>query len=300
MTGAPKLGPELAVVVIGLRAPAELADAIASLQSQGTALEIVVVNSGGGDAAALLEHRGIAVPVVERADVTFPGAARNLGIVATRARWVAFLESDCRAGPGWAEARLAAHRGGAAAVATALLNSAPRSIIAWASHLSLHVRRLPGTPPALALTYGASYDRALFERYGMFREDLRTGEDTEFHERLPPGDRPFWVPAVRTVHRTPTRLGWLLADQFARGRLSARAWRSLARVPRARVAWGAVQRVPMIMRLSWRAVDAADRSRVVAAWAILPLAALAYALGALTGGVGTAIHRPPSSTCGGR
>jgi hypothetical protein len=47
---------------------------------------------------------------------TFPssstrrGSARNIGIKATRAPYVAFLASDCRATQGWARKRLAAHR----------------------------------------------------------------------------------------------------------------------------------------------------------------------------------------------
>lgn len=199
--------PALAAIVLSVRAAPELVEAVRSLVAQPEPLEIVVVNSGGGDAAALLQRAGLDVPVVESPALLNPGAARNRGIAATRAPIVAFLAQDCLASPGWAAARLAAHRSGHAAVGSALVHDRPGNPIACAAHLFLYFRRLPGTPPAKALVYGASYDRVLFERHGLFCENLRTGEDTEFHDRLPPADRPVWAPAVRTVHRTPGRLG---------------------------------------------------------------------------------------------
>ncbi|WP_189599653.1 glycosyltransferase, partial [Mesorhizobium sp. M4B.F.Ca.ET.169.01.1.1] len=51
--------PDLAVVVIGFQAPAELADSVRSVLDQNIPLEVVVVNSGGGDAKALLANGGI-------------------------------------------------------------------------------------------------------------------------------------------------------------------------------------------------------------------------------------------------
>src|SRR5262245_3158394 len=62
------------------------------------------------------------------------------------------------------------------------------------------------------LPYGASYDRRLFEEHGYFREDLRVGEDNEFNRRLP--TRPKWNKRILTLHRNPTRLFPLIADQI--------------------------------------------------------------------------------------
>ena len=55
--------PELAVVVLSVGAPAELRTAVESLLRQTEALEIVVVNSGGGDASAVLPN-GIKVAAI--------------------------------------------------------------------------------------------------------------------------------------------------------------------------------------------------------------------------------------------
>jgi len=69
------------------------------------------------------------------------------------------------------------------------------------------------------LPYGASYDRRLFEEHGYFREDLRVGEDNEFNRRLP--TRPKWNKRILTLHRNPTRLFPLIADQYRRGERAA-------------------------------------------------------------------------------
>ena len=93
------------MVVIGYRAPAELVGAVRSLLAQDVPLEILVVNSGGGDAAGLLARAGLSVRVVETEERLFAGGARNRGIENTAAPHVAFLASDCLACPGWASAR---------------------------------------------------------------------------------------------------------------------------------------------------------------------------------------------------
>jgi glycosyltransferase involved in cell wall biosynthesis len=210
--------PDLAVVVIGFRSPAGLASAVRSVLDQNVALEIVVVNSGGGNAKALLANEGIEVRVIEVEERLFAGAARNRGIAATRAPFVAFLADDCLAHPGWAEIRLRRHNEGIPAVAGAMLNSHPRNLVACAAHLVTYMRRLPGLPAEKAQRYGVSFDRKLFERYGTFDERLASGEDTEFMARLPEDLRPVWEPRVLTVHRNETSLSGLLADQYRRGR----------------------------------------------------------------------------------
>ncbi len=171
-------GSELACVVLSLRCTPGLVEAVRSLEEQSPRPEIVVVNSGGGDPAAMLRAAGLDVRVINRHDRLLPGAARNLGIAATRKRYVAFLAADCRAEPGWVAARLRAHRAGAKAVASAMTNAFPESLVASAAYLRLHWRRMPDTPSSERLLYSVSYERTLFERFGGFREDLREGEDT--------------------------------------------------------------------------------------------------------------------------
>lgn len=209
--------PALAVVVIGYRAPETLLDAVRSLLAQDVPLEIVVVNSGGGGISRQLSEARLDVATFEFEERLLVGAARNRGIEATQAPFVAFLADDCLACPGWARRRLEWHLAGHATVASAVVNSDPGSHAAWAAHLTMYMRRLPELPEKEALRYGVSFDRRLFAAHGMFDERRSSGEDTEFLARLGPELVPVWDSRIRTVHRNTATLKALVADQARRG-----------------------------------------------------------------------------------
>ncbi len=221
--------PLLAIVVLSVGAAPELADAVRSVLDQGGPVEIVVVNSGGGDVAPLLPAAGRDIRVISVDEILWPGAARNRGIEATSAPFVAFLAADCTAQPGWVAARLRRHLRGAPAVASAIVNNDPDNAVATAYHLVHTGTRDVRIPPARAMRYGASYARWMFDRYGLFREDMRVAEDSEFHQRLLREHRPVWAPDVRTVHRNPTHLWPALRQHFARGRNNGLYWAERAR-----------------------------------------------------------------------
>jgi glycosyltransferase involved in cell wall biosynthesis len=267
--------PLLAVVVIALGAPVEAVDAVKSLLKQKPLVEIVVVNSGGGGMAALLARHGIDVPVIEHEEKLYAGAARNIGIRATCAPYVAFLAADCRATTGWARKRLAAHRRGHAAVGSAVANGNPDNPFAWAAHLALWSRRMPGAERGLP--YGASYDRRLFEQHGYFREDLRVGEDSDFNRRL--RKPPKWRGTIHTLHRNPTRFLPLISDQFHRGERAACSKLELwsTNLPCDLRAWW--QRTHRAL-LESRHVSGNHRGAVWLARPLIPIAVAAYCLGA--------------------
>jgi glycosyltransferase involved in cell wall biosynthesis len=266
-------------VVLAVGAPEEAIGAVRSLLKQSPPVEIVVVNTGGGDMRRRLAQSGITVNVVEREERLFVGAARNLGIEATRAKYVAFLASDCRARKGWARERLKAHRDGHLAVGSAVENSHPRNPFAWAHYFTLWPRRLPSVKEG-GLAFGASYHRWLFKKYGMFRGDLRTAEDAEFHDRLGQRHRPVWRWQVRTIHRNPTGFLELLSDQFKRGSRAARAGFELRREPFPRdiVAWG-WRRARFAMRIAIAHAPERYRRYVYLALPFIPLASVAYCAG---------------------
>ena len=274
-------GGDLAVVVLAVGGPPELSGAVRSLLSQGEPLEILVVNSGGGDAGGTLAAAGLRAAAIEFGDRLLPGAARNAGIDATTAPFVAFLAADCIAEPGWAAARLAAHRAGAAAVASAVTNAFPRNLAAWISYVSLFYRRMPRVPEERALRYGASYARTLFARFGRFREDLRAGEDTDFHDRIAGEVDIVWEPRIRTAHRHPTTFARLVSDQFQRGFRTASAWAAIGGARPRAVALASIRRAPAGAAIAWRAAEPGQRRWIAAAAALLPVPTLAYAAGAL-------------------
>jgi GT2 family glycosyltransferase len=279
----------LCCVVLCHRGQDGVVEAVRSLERQETPCEVVVVNSEGPSPEPLLRAAGCAAPVVHREGRLFPGAARNLGVAATTAPYVAFLAADCVAEPGWVRGRLARHREGAAMVSSVIVNADGQSTAAWASYLALFARRMPGTPPGRALHYGLSYARELLERVGPFREDLRTGEDTELNRRAASAGNPVWAPEVRTGHRHPRTLRALLREQFDRGARAARAHTRLAGRPQhRRVGLNALTRwLPML----WVGIRSTGRSafwRPLAGATVSPVAALAYAAGAWFAGGRTA------------
>jgi glycosyltransferase involved in cell wall biosynthesis len=278
--------PQLACAILSYRDEPFLVEAVRSVLDQEIAIEVIVVNSGGGKVVEKLQAAGLDVPVHNVEERLYPGAVRNIGVEQTRAPYVAFLAADCLAEPGWATARLREHRAGAAAVASVLTNAYPASLTAWASLLLLHNRRLAVTKPRQQLHYSLSYERSLFERFGRFREDLRVGEDTEFNQRF--GQHAPTVLALDavTAHRYPTNFRMLLRDAFRRGRLQARTHGAIEgrRPNRLLVALRGPRSMQQSLIVTGRS-PWPQRFTLLQAWPLAVAGALAYSLGALTANV---------------
>jgi len=275
-----RVNPELACGVLSFRDEPGLVDAVRSLLIQGEPAELIVVNSGGGDPGARLSAAGIDIRVVNRPDRLYPGGARNVAIRETYAPYVSFLAADCLAERGWIVGRLREHRAGAAAVASCLTNAYPDHAVAWASLLLLHNLRLPSGPTDQRVYYGLSYDRRLFERYGLFDEGLRAGEDTEFNRRIA---RETVVRAadVRTAHRYPTDFSAYLRDAYRRGGLRAAMLGRIEQTgpQRARIVARAGFNVARSLRAALQAPPP-ERGPLLRAWPLVLPGAVAYAAGA--------------------
>jgi glycosyltransferase involved in cell wall biosynthesis len=274
--------PELACAVLSYRDEPFLVEAVRSVLSQDVPIEVVVVNSGGGDPGARIAAAGLDVLVCNIAERLYPGAARNIGIDRTRARYVSFLAADCVATPGWAAGRLRAHHSGAAAVASPMTNADPSSSVAWASLLLQHNRRLAVTGANQRLHYSLSYDRALFDRFGRFREDLRAGEDTEFNARFREHTQTALAPDALTAHRYPTTLATMLRDAYRRGSLQARMQGEIdAGAPqRIRVAMAGPRNVVRSLIVGARS-HSPERAMMLRALPLVVAGAAAFSAGAL-------------------
>ncbi|MBW8771479.1 MAG: glycosyltransferase [Gemmatimonadetes bacterium] len=272
----------LACAVLSYRDEPFLLDAVRSLLAQDVPIEVVVVNSGGGDPASRIAAAGLDVPVYSVAHRLYPGAARNIGIECTRAPYVAFLAADCLATPGWGTNRIRAHRGGAEAVASPMTTADPSSSVAWAALLLQHNRRLAVTAAKHRLHYSLSYDRALFERFGRFREDLRAGEDTEFNARFSGRARTVLAPDVLTAHRYPTELSAMLRDAFRRGALQSRMQGQIGttRPQRIRVAFAGPRNVIRSVIVTARS-SSPERGMMLRALPLVVAGAAAHFAGAL-------------------
>lgn len=212
---------DLAVIVIGFQNQPGLLWAVQSLLEQEVTPEIVVVNSGGGPVAESL------APVLERIrllttdEPLFVGAARNIGVAASRAPFVAFLAADCLARPGWVAGRLHLHRSGSEAVSTAVVGKDGAGLVARCANVTRYATRNPDADPRVISHYGQSYSRQLLRRVGQFPPGLRVAEDTALNRIAARFAVPDWAPSVQTIHRDLTSLQALVADERERGRRRA-------------------------------------------------------------------------------
>jgi glycosyltransferase involved in cell wall biosynthesis len=218
-------GPALSVVVLGYRNERTVADAVSSVleQEAADAMEVIVVTSGNDGTGRIVRERFPAVTLVDSPERLLPGAARNAGVRVARGEHVAFLAADCRAMPGWAAARLKAHRAGYPTVAGAVGPDPASTPADWASHFLLFPTRLPGDfSQEISYpddrTHGLSFARGALELTGPFRGDLRIGEDTEMARRLQEQDIATWFSADAVItHAGPRNALRLVRDQYARG-----------------------------------------------------------------------------------
>jgi GT2 family glycosyltransferase len=270
---------ELAVIVISYGPRATLVDAVSSVLEQGVVQEVVVVHSGPGDPRPALAAADLDVDVIMSEAPLLAGGARNLGVARTTAPIVAFLADDCTAAPGWSQARLDRHRDGAEAVASALVSHRPDHPTSLAIHLSRHIRRMPLIPADRALRFGASYRRSLLDRHGRFREDMPSGEDAEYNDRVRATVPILWAPEVITAHRGLERLLPALADQYRRGRLRARSDRERGSFVRRGVREIVRTRVRFMRRFAITAVGPDLRTVIRRGRPALLACIVAYAVG---------------------
>lgn len=171
------------MLVINVGEPHQLDRTISSLVRQSPRPEIVVVHGPPNKMPRNPSANQNITQLVISSRGLWQGAARNLGIEATPARWLAFLEAGSEVGAGWTSARLSQHRSGAGLVIGSVFDErtlwpapvgptdgAAQDIIqAFLAGVSLQ---------------SASFDRALVERAGGFREDIPFEADWEVFSRF--------------------------------------------------------------------------------------------------------------------
>lgn len=246
--------PHVDVCICTFRRPAVLT-AIASVAIQalpdGMALRIVVVdNDEAPSAMARIRDAAArsAVPVAYRhAPARNISVARNAGLDAARdggADWLAFLDDDEEATPGWLMQLLArAHETGADAVFGPALAVYPPDAPRWMVEADIHSNRPVRRDGRVETGHSCN---ALIRMASLppdlrFRVDLGRsgGEDTDFFFRLGRAGRRMDIAdtalVTEAVPSLRLRLSWLAERRFAEGRHYAGA-APKAPLPRARLA----------------------------------------------------------------
>jgi hypothetical protein len=92
-----------------------------------------------------------------------------------------------------------------------------------------------------------------------------------------------FAPDVHTAHRNPTTPGDLLRDAYRRGRRRANvAWRLGRERPGVSIAASTLRSAPWGFVRAWRSGSRRERAVLIPALLLLPMAALAYATGAVS------------------
>lgn len=218
---------DICVIVMSVHSDPSTACAVQSILDQNVPVEIIVVNTGEGSLANIMD-KGLLdrVTLIETPSQQYAGGARNLGIRHSSAPIVSFLAADCAAGPEWINRRLSAHRAGNKTVASALRPTADRfgniSVASWISYIFIHFHRMPESNSPASAMFGLSYDRGVFHTIGLFDEQVRVSEDHLFNQLCAKVSVPYWDPKVITLHKYPGTIRESLLDQLHRGRRAAK------------------------------------------------------------------------------
>ena len=199
-------------------------------QQTSVAYEVVVVDSSVDQTSDIVSREFPSVRLIHLEQRTFAGAARNVGVRASRAPFCLMIDSDCIAQPDLIERMIVRHREGEyAAVGGSLRNGTPRSLSGWTGYLLEFKEFIPSAPMRLEKsipTANAAYRREALERYGLFDEDMWLAEDILFNWKLhKSGERILFDPDIEVIHLN--RTGWrkVFSYQVSLGRCSAEARR---------------------------------------------------------------------------
>ena len=192
--------------------------------------DVIVVDSSLDRTPHIVENEFPTVQLIHLEGRTFAGAARNIGVRATRAPFCLMIDSDCIARPDLIERMVARHHEAeCAAVGGSLRNGTPKSLSGWTGYLLEFKEFIPSAPMRdvnTVPTANVTYRRETLERHGYFDDDMWLSEDVLFNWKIhKSGERILFDPAIEVTHLN--RTGWkqVLSYQVSLGRCSAEARR---------------------------------------------------------------------------
>jgi glycosyltransferase involved in cell wall biosynthesis len=174
--------PEISYVVLTLNSSKTLAKCLDAIQSQSISKEILVVDSGSTDNTLAIANE-CGIRVIKEHDRNI-AESRNLGVLNSTGRYIAFVDSDCVLCKDW-DKRLVAHIKGDVVGACGIPISAERT---WVTD-QLDKNVLLGMDRTLMVesiaTMNALYDAKIFRGNILFDARMnRVGEDLELNLHL--------------------------------------------------------------------------------------------------------------------
>lgn len=246
--------PLVSIIVPCYNSERTIQRCLQSLCEQRTTVsfEVVVVDSSSDRTAQIVADHFPSIRLIQLKDRALAGAARNVGIKATRSEYCLMIDSDCVAEPDLVERAIARHReGDYAAVGGSLENGTPRSLSGWIGYIIEFKEFMPSTSMRLETnipTANLAYRREILERYGLFDEDLWPAEDLLFNWKLHnAGEHLLFDPEIKVTHLNRTGWSTILSYQVRLGKTSGIALKR--RGGEGAVAGSALVRYPVLIAL---------------------------------------------------
>ena len=207
--------------------PEALAGCLAALALQHPPVDVVVVDDGSCDEAAVAAVAQAAPGTrLVRLEGRGPAAARNAGLAAAPGAVVCFTDDDCRPDPGWALAITQAVADGASVAAGPTVVGAADDHVAAAAqvvtnHLVEESLDAGRSTVGFAPTSNLGGARAVFEALPFDeRYPAAAGEDRDWCARLASSGRLItWVPHAVVRHHPALSLRgfWRQQERYGRG-----------------------------------------------------------------------------------
>jgi glycosyltransferase involved in cell wall biosynthesis len=208
--------PALVSVVVTVKNEARNVEALLeSLLPQERPFEVVLVDALSHDGTPdLVRAFAAAHPDVVRLLERYGsrGIGRNTGVAESRGEFIAFIDGDCAAEPGWLHAlRDGFRRSDVVAGRTVLIGASEYGNL---ERVELYLEGSDVTFPSCNL----GYRRSLFERLGGFDPRFITAEDIDLNLRaVRGGARIEYVPSALVAHRVRPNVARFLVQAFWNG-----------------------------------------------------------------------------------
>jgi glycosyltransferase involved in cell wall biosynthesis len=233
VTPGERTPPVCSVVVPSFRSASTIRPCLLALRAQDlkAPFEVILVDSGDDETAAVAREEFPEVQVVRLPERTEAPVARNLGAQRARGHVLAFVDSDCRASPDWLRRLYDTIQQGYTAAGGAIVNANGDTLASWAGYFCEFREFLPegSARDADDLTEGnVAYRRQAFHEAGGFPVDCFPQEGQLFHRALRArGARLRLDPSIVVSHTHRSRVGAFVAHQRRIGRTNARVLRRL-------------------------------------------------------------------------
>lgn len=210
----------VAIIIPCLNSPI-IDQVLAAVLAQAGLEEVVDVFVVGKDNTGRVAKMGPPVRLLDTGQPVLAARARNLGLEATPAGLLIFLDSDCIARPGWLAGHLAAHRAGHRVVSGGV-DPAGRNYWHLVYNLTLFHQWLssnPAGPRDFLATLNLSVEREVIEQIGAMDDSIDRVEDVDWTTRMRrAGIQPYFWPAAAVYHdHNRTRLAQVWRDCASSG-----------------------------------------------------------------------------------